>query len=107
MEAARSPATDEHRSASERFLFEQLESMSETAGLFAPNRELEFLHGTKSAEADLVSTELKLAIEIDVLTITSTPSSIVAIVGRSGLSTAWVLVLGSWPRTWWLIWKGF
>jgi hypothetical protein len=56
---------DPHRSASERFLFEQLESMVETAGLFVPNRGLEFLHGTKSAEADLVSTELRLAIEID------------------------------------------
>ena len=39
--------------------------MIETAGLFTANRELEFFHGTKSAEADLVSTELMLAIEID------------------------------------------
>ena len=63
---ARLPAPpDGHRSASERFLFEQLESMVETAGLFVPNHALEFLHGNRSAEADLVCTELKLAIEID------------------------------------------
>ena len=60
-----SAGDDPHRSASERFLFEQLESMVETAGLFSPNRDLEFLHGTKAAEADLVAPELKLAIEID------------------------------------------
>ena len=65
--ARESPKPDDgpHRSASERFLFAQLESMVETAGLFAPNRDLEFLHGTKLAEADLVAPELKLAIEID------------------------------------------
>lgn len=64
--AREAPAADDpHRSASEQFLFEQLESMVETAGLFAPNRDLEFLHGTKLAEADLVAPELKLAIEID------------------------------------------
>lgn len=54
-----------HRSASERFLFEQLETMIETAALFAPNRALEFRHGNRSAEADLVCTDLKLAIEVD------------------------------------------
>lgn len=63
---ARLPAPpDGHRSACERFLFEQLESMIETAGLFTPNHALEFLHGNRSAEADLACTELKLAIEVD------------------------------------------
>ncbi len=56
---------DLHRSASERFLFEQLESMVQTAGLFRPNRELEFLHGSRLAEADLVAPDLKLVIEVD------------------------------------------
>jgi hypothetical protein len=59
------PEDGPHRSASERFLFEQLESLVETAGLFTSNRNLEFLHGAKLAEADLVAPELKLVIEID------------------------------------------
>ncbi len=56
---------DLHRSASERFLFEQLESMVPTAGLFRPNRELEFSHGNRPAEADLLAPDLKLVIEVD------------------------------------------
>ena len=54
-----------YRSASEKFLFEQLESMPQTVGLFLPNQDLEFLHGTRRAEADMVAPALKLVIEVD------------------------------------------
>jgi hypothetical protein len=55
----------EFRSAPERFLHDQLESWPETAGLFAPNHPLGFVHGTKSAVGDLVATSLKLVVEVD------------------------------------------
>ena len=54
-----------HRSAAELFLFDLLEGMPETRGLFEPNRHLEFRHGTRSAEADMVASALKLVIEVD------------------------------------------
>jgi len=61
-----SPAeNDKARSASERFLFELLESLPETAGLFALNQRLEFRHGNAAAEADLVAPKLKVVIELD------------------------------------------
>jgi len=63
--SAQSEAEGLHRSAAERFLFELLESMPETRGLFEPNRPLEFHHGHRSAEADMVAPWLKLVIEVD------------------------------------------
>jgi hypothetical protein len=53
------------RSAAERFLFERLESMAATAGLFALNRRLDFRHGPAPAEADLLAASLRLVIELD------------------------------------------
>jgi hypothetical protein len=53
------------RSVHEGFLFEQLESMPQTAGLFRPNHPLGFRHGHKTAEGDLVAESLKLAVEVD------------------------------------------
>lgn len=53
------------RSVHERFLFEQLESLPETAGLFRPNRALPFRHGPQTAEADLLAEALNLVVEVD------------------------------------------
>jgi hypothetical protein len=57
---------DPARSAAERFLFERLESSSETAGLFELNGTLDFRFGpTRWIEVDLVARSLKLAVEVD------------------------------------------
>jgi very-short-patch-repair endonuclease len=57
---------DRARSAAERFLYEQLESLHETAGLFRLNQSLGFRFGPDRAiEVDLSATSLNLAIEID------------------------------------------
>ena len=57
---------DPARSAAERFLFEKLESIPETAGLFELNGTLDFRFGpTHWIEVDLVARSIKLAIEID------------------------------------------
>lgn len=53
------------RSAAEYFLFSRLETLPETHGVFELNAKLDFKFGSKWAECDLVSKELKLAIEID------------------------------------------
>ncbi len=54
------------RSASEAFLFQRLESLSETAGLFRLNAKLPIqFDGWSEMEIDLYCTGLKLAIEID------------------------------------------
>jgi very-short-patch-repair endonuclease len=53
------------RSAAEVFLFEMLESLAQTAGLFRLNRPLEFRHGKAAAEADLVAEAFRLVIELD------------------------------------------
>ncbi|MDB5306936.1 MAG: hypothetical protein JWO38_1138 [Gemmataceae bacterium] len=58
-------AADDFRSVHERFLFEQLECLPETAGLFRPNLGLPFAHGNRPAEADLVCERLKLVVEVD------------------------------------------
>jgi hypothetical protein len=58
-------AEDAARSSAERLLFELLESQPETAGKFALNAPLEFLHGPSAAEADLVAAEFRLVIELD------------------------------------------
>jgi very-short-patch-repair endonuclease len=57
---------DDARSAAERFLFERLESVAETAGLFKLNVKLDFDFGSNRwIEVDLTASTLKLAIEVD------------------------------------------
>ena len=57
---------DRARSAAERFLYEQLEALPETAGLFRLNQSLGFPFGPDRAiEVDLAATSLNLAVEID------------------------------------------
>lgn len=67
--AVRNPTPEDiesdFRSVHEAFLFEQLESMPQTAGLFRPNHQLNFRHGHTTAEGDLVAEALNLAIEVD------------------------------------------
>ena len=53
------------RSVHERFLFELLESLPETAGLFRPNAELPFRHGPRAGEADLLAERPRVAVEVD------------------------------------------
>jgi hypothetical protein len=62
---ATSELEDAARSAAERLLLELLETMPETAGLFALNVPLEFRHGRKAAEADLFAERVSLVIELD------------------------------------------
>ena len=59
------PETDEARSAAERFLFERLETLAATTGLFALNQRLDFCHGPAPAEVDLYAASLRLAVELD------------------------------------------
>jgi hypothetical protein len=62
----RKPDDDPARSAAERFLFELLESLPETTGLFELNATLNFPFGSgRMIEVDLLARDLKLAIEID------------------------------------------
>ncbi len=57
---------DRARSASEAFLFQRLESLAETTGLFQLNANLPIpFDGWSEMEIDLFSADLKLAIEID------------------------------------------
>ncbi len=67
--SVRSPTSEDiesdFRSVHEAFLFEQLESMPQTAGLFRPNHPLNFRHGHATAEGDLVAETLMLAVEVD------------------------------------------
>jgi very-short-patch-repair endonuclease len=57
---------DRARSAAERFLYEQLEALHETVGLFRLNQSLGFPFGPDRAiEVDLAATSLNLAVEID------------------------------------------
>jgi hypothetical protein len=57
---------DRARSAAERFLFERLESLPATAGLFELNASLDIPFGPgRSMEVDLMSRALGLAIEVD------------------------------------------
>jgi hypothetical protein len=53
------------RSAAEQFLFERLETLAATAGLFALNQRLDFHHGPAPAEVDLVAGSLRLVVELD------------------------------------------
>jgi very-short-patch-repair endonuclease len=60
------PVRDEEaRSAAERFLFERLESLPQTAGLFRLNQALDVRFGTAAMEVDLLARDLRLAIEVD------------------------------------------
>jgi hypothetical protein len=60
------PPEDEARSAAEQFLFDLLESLPETTGLFELNTTLDFHFGTgRLIEVDLVARSLQLVIEID------------------------------------------
>ena len=63
----RHPTPDqEARSAAERFLFDLLESLPETAGLFELNVTLDFPFGSgRPIEVDFLARTLKLVIEID------------------------------------------
>ncbi|GAA5481318.1 TOTE conflict system archaeo-eukaryotic primase domain-containing protein [Haloferula sargassicola] len=66
--AASRPVSDESRarSAAEAFLFQRLESLTETAGLFRLNVKLPIpFDGWSEMEVDLYASALKLAIEID------------------------------------------
>lgn len=66
--AATRPSSDQERarSASEAFLFQRLESLSETAGLFVLNAKLPIpFDGWSEMEIDLFCARLKLVIEID------------------------------------------
>ncbi len=59
-------AADRARSAAERLLFERLESLPETAGVFQLNATLDFHFGPhRSMEIDLAAPSLMLALEID------------------------------------------
>jgi hypothetical protein len=56
---------DRARSAAERFLFEFLESLPDTAGRFEQNAALDFQFGPRPAEIDLLCREPRVAVEID------------------------------------------
>lgn len=59
-------ADDAARSAAERFLFERLESLPETKGIFELNGKLAAEFGSAGeAEVDLLGRQLRMAIEID------------------------------------------
>jgi hypothetical protein len=64
--APQSEAEDSRaRSAAEQFLFEFLESLSETAGRFELNAALDFRFGPRPAEVDLLCREPRIALEVD------------------------------------------
>jgi hypothetical protein len=74
VEAARATAAvtpemehdDRARSAAERFLFERLDTLPQTAGKFTLNTKLDFpFGGAQTIEVDLAAPELALAIEVD------------------------------------------
>lgn len=56
---------DAARSAAERFLYECLELLPDTAGRFELNADAGFRFGPRAAEVDLLARELRIAIEID------------------------------------------
>jgi len=60
------PTADRARSAAERFLFERLETLPATSGLFELNATLDIPFGPgRKMEVDLASRTLRLAIEVD------------------------------------------
>jgi very-short-patch-repair endonuclease len=58
-------AADRARSENERFLFTQLESRPQTAGVFVLNQKSDYRFGSKRLEIDLFSETYSIAIEID------------------------------------------
>jgi hypothetical protein len=58
-------ANDRARSAAERFLFDLLETIPETAGRFESNAILDFRFGPRPAEVDLFARADRLAVEVD------------------------------------------
>ena len=56
---------DRARSAAERFLFDLLDDLPATAGLFELNARLGFCFGPMRAEVDLLAASLRLTVEID------------------------------------------
>jgi hypothetical protein len=58
-------AWDLARSAAERFLFERLETLPETAGRFVLNAKPGFSFGQRPAEVDLLAEDWRLAVELD------------------------------------------
>jgi len=56
---------DEARSENERFLFAQLESRPQTAGLFILNPKQEYKFGSRRLEIDLFSETYSIAVELD------------------------------------------
>ncbi len=56
---------DAARSAAERFLFERLEEAPDTRSLFRLNQKLRVPGASRQLEVDLLSTDLRIAIEID------------------------------------------
>jgi hypothetical protein len=64
--ASESEPRDRARSAAERFLFERLETLPSTAGVFSLNARLDFAFGAgRAIEVDLAAPALGLAIEVD------------------------------------------
>ena len=60
------PAADDRaRSAAERFLFELLESIPDTAGRVELNGALDFRFGPRAAEVDLLARADRVAVEVD------------------------------------------
>jgi very-short-patch-repair endonuclease len=64
-EAGAETAQERARSLAERLLYELLQRDPATCDLFELNRSMPFEFGPRPAEVDLVSTALKLAIEVD------------------------------------------
>jgi very-short-patch-repair endonuclease len=65
-EAGEPESVDRARSAAERFLFECLQAMPETTGLFELNKKLGFRFGSnRFIEADLAADPMRLVVEID------------------------------------------
>jgi hypothetical protein len=63
--AADPQADDRARSSAERFLFELLESIPDTAGRFELNGTLDFRFGPRPAEVDLLARADRVAVEVD------------------------------------------
>ena len=62
---ARREVEDRARSEQERFLFDLLQHLPSTRGLFALNARVDVGHGSRPLEVDLLCRELKLAVELD------------------------------------------
>ena len=64
--AERSPeAVDRARSSAERFLYEFLEALPDTRGLFELNAQVGFRLGGRPVEVDFLSRRLRVALEVD------------------------------------------